>query len=429
MSPDLFTPAPLAQAAPATPFPNQLDSNVGGVAHPNEALQPAPAPAEIDQPSNTVAPDQIAEPSENSEVASDQTRDSAFGFYPGQNPELGGSYAHSYDRARTLITDDPELRSAAKMAERAGDKDFEERLATIIADLDHDPDTALDAIRNEIFRSESQSRQSDAGSAMIAGMANRQAIDRLAALRPDIAIADARERGFRAAVNTSDEERRLLHIITSNPNLSFSEKLDRLDEAGFVDQALAGGLFSGFGLGTRGTPRESGGKGAKGSGPGSPEQASSESESIRSAKRIETEAVLRQRLDSPRKKPGNASGHGIEIPGKLLSDAMEGEVPKQVADSLKGRRFSSFDEYRRAFWKTFVGFPELAKQFSSQDRALMREGNAPKAPPDHQVGKMDTFQLDHKTRIADGGAVYDADNIRIVSPKRHHEIRYGPRSR
>jgi hypothetical protein len=97
---------------------------------------------------------------------------------------------------------------------------------------------------------------------------------------------------------------------------------------------------------------------------------------------------------------------------------MESPIPAQVADILRGQRFATFDAFRAAFWKAVASIPELASQFRPQNRALMRQGLAPKAPTNHHVGGIDEFQLHHVKAIRDRGPVYDMENMRVVSPLR-----------
>lgn len=93
---------------------------------------------------------------------------------------------------------------------------------------------------------------------------------------------------------------------------------------------------------------------------------------------------------------------------------MEATIPSQVADRLRGREFAGFDEFRQAIWRAAVSVPELAGQFSAPNRALMSRGLAPKAPPDQQVPTSTIFHLLHVKNPAQGSAVYDVDNIRVV---------------
>jgi hypothetical protein len=58
-------------------------------------------------------------------------------------------------------------------------------------------------------------------------------------------------------------------------------------------------------------------------------------------------------LTNARKLPGNASGNGKDIVGAWLrgSEMNAGLFPKSVADKLRGKSFTSFDDFRQQFWK------------------------------------------------------------------------------
>jgi hypothetical protein len=103
---------------------------------------------------------------------------------------------------------------------------------------------------------------------------------------------------------------------------------------------------------------------------------------------------------------------------------MEAPVPSQVADRLRGRRFTSFDDFRHALWKASADVPALATQFSVANRALMSRGESPKAPPAQQTAESTIFHLHHLKSPAEGGRTYDVDNIRVVSPLRYHQKRH-----
>jgi hypothetical protein len=136
--------------------------------------------------------------------------------------------------------------------------------------------------------------------------------------------------------------------------------------------------------------------------------------------------VGRARSDERRFVPGEGSGAGVKFEGRWqLKD--EGPVPAQVADLLRGRKFSNMRQYREAFWKEVANIPELAREFSPQNRGLMALGNAPKAISSEHLGNSITYHLHHVEQVKDGGNLYNAENIRIVSPRRHDEIHNGLR--
>ncbi|WP_036773428.1 HNH endonuclease signature motif containing protein [Photorhabdus australis] len=98
---------------------------------------------------------------------------------------------------------------------------------------------------------------------------------------------------------------------------------------------------------------------------------------------------------------------------------MGAPIPSQIADKLRGRRFNNFDDFRRAFWKEVGNDLELSKQFIISNHGRMKVGKAAKTRRIDSVGKRNSFELHHVKPVKDGGAVYDLDNLQVVTPKRH----------
>ncbi|MFZ5936163.1 S-type pyocin domain-containing protein [Pseudomonas sp. HS6-2] len=132
---------------------------------------------------------------------------------------------------------------------------------------------------------------------------------------------------------------------------------------------------------------------------------------------------------SPRYEPGTATGVGAQITGLWLGEATRGEgapIPAHIADQLRGIEFRSYDAFREKLWKIVANDPELSRQFSKQNIIRMREnGHAPRARTPDLYGKKKSFELHHVVPISEGGAVYDIDNLRVVTPAAHHKIHYG----
>ena len=121
---------------------------------------------------------------------------------------------------------------------------------------------------------------------------------------------------------------------------------------------------------------------------------------------------------------GIVTGRGVDIKGKWLqgSEGNLGLFPKEIAESLNGKTFNNFDDFRKAFWKEVANNPELSKQFRTSNIANMRKGNAPSVMESQQLKKQTTYILHHKTPIQHGGGVYDVDNLIITTPRYHKEI-------
>ncbi|MFJ4347838.1 S-type pyocin domain-containing protein [Pseudomonas sp. NPDC089401] len=131
---------------------------------------------------------------------------------------------------------------------------------------------------------------------------------------------------------------------------------------------------------------------------------------------------------SPRYEPGTVTGQGSNVEGVWLAEDTRqtgAPIPAPIADILKGREFRDFDAFRGEFWKIVANTPHLSSQFNITNNKLMSKGYAPKArDTDHYKGNA-TFILHHVIPISEGGAVYDLDNIRIVTPEAHNRIHYG----
>ncbi|MGQ6466054.1 HNH endonuclease signature motif containing protein, partial [Serratia sp. IR-2025] len=116
------------------------------------------------------------------------------------------------------------------------------------------------------------------------------------------------------------------------------------------------------------------------------------------------------------------SGKGQQVGDGWLNTAgqeLGSPVPSQIADKLRGREFASFDAFRKAFWTEVGKDPELSKQFDPGSLATMKNGRAPYVRKAERVGKRVKAELHHVQPIGDDGAVYNVDNLGVVTPKRH----------
>lgn len=112
-----------------------------------------------------------------------------------------------------------------------------------------------------------------------------------------------------------------------------------------------------------------------------------------------------------------------------------GQIPKQVADAMRGRTFTSWRNFRETFWRAMYdddiirGYFE--KRNATKSLAEMKKGHAPYALRDQQVGGGGNakLQLNHQQALehfADdmvGDAVYDFDNLEMISPKFHEAMK------
>ena len=98
-----------------------------------------------------------------------------------------------------------------------------------------------------------------------------------------------------------------------------------------------------------------------------------------------------------------------------------GIIPKEIGDRLQGRTFNNFDEFREALWIE-IGNSKYAHEFSSQNVARMKNGNAPFVSLTQTNGKNNKYVIHHKTPIHAGGEVYDLSNLVITTPRMHLDI-------
>jgi len=122
--------------------------------------------------------------------------------------------------------------------------------------------------------------------------------------------------------------------------------------------------------------------------------------------------------------PGTVTGIGEDVSGIWLAGAGTGigvPIPTRIANRLRGREFSSFDKFREAFWEEVANDPDLAEQFIQGNIERMRNGLSPKARRQDWAGDRTSYELHHVEHIANNGAVYDIDNLRVNTPKNHVE--------
>lgn len=127
----------------------------------------------------------------------------------------------------------------------------------------------------------------------------------------------------------------------------------------------------------------------------------------------------------PRYEPGTATGRGQEVGENWLGGATLSSgspVPAQIADKLRGQDFRNFDRFREKFWRAIASDSSLSQQFGNVDLEEMRSGAAPFTDLNDNVGGREKYEIHHKQKIADEGAVYDVDNLTVLTPKAHIEL-------
>ncbi|WP_394167988.1 S-type pyocin domain-containing protein, partial [Photobacterium piscicola] len=126
-----------------------------------------------------------------------------------------------------------------------------------------------------------------------------------------------------------------------------------------------------------------------------------------------------------RNEPGVVTGQGKDITGIWLEQAGQGlgsPIPSQIADKLRGKEFSSFDVFRKAFWIEVSKDDFLLSQLSPSNQELIRKGYSPYTRYKDQVGGRQVHEIHHKKEIQHGGDVYDVGNMTVTTPRNHINI-------
>lgn len=128
---------------------------------------------------------------------------------------------------------------------------------------------------------------------------------------------------------------------------------------------------------------------------------------------------------SARNEPGTVTGQGQDVNGTWLAGASSGlgsPVPTRIANQLRGQQFKDFRTFRAAFWTAVGNDPELLSQFNPSNQGKILNGKAPFAQRSEHNGENARYEIHHIENIQNGGAVYDVDNLTVVTPKRHVDI-------
>jgi len=123
---------------------------------------------------------------------------------------------------------------------------------------------------------------------------------------------------------------------------------------------------------------------------------------------------------SPRDYAGASTGSGRDVSdwGGAVYSPSGAPIPTRIADQLRGKVFSRWGKMREAIWKAIAKDPELSKNFTEVNLNKMRNGGSPFAETGF-AGNKRVLELHHVHPIAEGGAVYDLDNLAIMTPKAH----------
>lgn len=127
---------------------------------------------------------------------------------------------------------------------------------------------------------------------------------------------------------------------------------------------------------------------------------------------------------NPRDYAGAGTGNGRDISGweNAIYGPSGAPLPTRIADQLRGRMYGRWSKMREEIWKAIAADPELSKHFTAASLDDMKEGGAPHCSEEGQAGSRRTFNIHHIHAIAQGGAVYDIDNLIIMTPRAHIDL-------
>jgi hypothetical protein len=134
-----------------------------------------------------------------------------------------------------------------------------------------------------------------------------------------------------------------------------------------------------------------------------------------------------------RQRPGFVEG-GARLPqitGPWFNPAHArvAPFPRQIAERMRRiGYFRNWREFRETFWRMVEQDPFLRIGWSDGNIASMRRGHAPHVEASQAVGggPNAVWQLNHVHPLEHGGALYDFDNIEVVSPLFHRDIGRDP---
>ena len=95
-------------------------------------------------------------------------------------------------------------------------------------------------------------------------------------------------------------------------------------------------------------------------------------------------------LSVRRKELGVVTALGEDVPGEWLEHARSGlgaPIPTSIAESLRGRKYSSFDSFRRARWVEVSKDSELSSQLTTENKTRVKNGLSPATRRQDIVGR------------------------------------------
>jgi hypothetical protein len=90
-------------------------------------------------------------------------------------------------------------------------------------------------------------------------------------------------------------------------------------------------------------------------------------------------------------------------------------LPNHIANKLAKQTFNDFDEFSQTFWLAIAEDPVCSQQFATSQLNRIKQGWPPRAPFGETAKGVRDYQICHLDPPAFGGAMYDAENLRIMS--------------
>lgn len=90
-------------------------------------------------------------------------------------------------------------------------------------------------------------------------------------------------------------------------------------------------------------------------------------------------------------------------------------LPEHITNKLAEQTFNNFDDFSQVFWLAIAEDPIYSQQFVTSQLNRIKQGWPPRAPFGETAKGVRNYQICHLDPPAFGGAMYDAENLQIMS--------------
>lgn len=115
----------------------------------------------------------------------------------------------------------------------------------------------------------------------------------------------------------------------------------------------------------------------------------------------------------------------LDLPAQSIAPPTPHHLPKEIADYVSDRQYSSWDAMRRDMNRAIAHSESARIQLGIPDSQVPRmlAGLNPTADPSGWAGKRTQFEYDHIRERRDGHDVLDPYNLRLITPTHHiHKV-------